>query len=86
MQGAGKLKILAFYPDEDTQAWKAREAVIPPGWINARDASAGLVVKGELYAIRAIPSLYLLDGRKRVLLKDAPAEQVITALGDGAAI
>ena len=28
-------------------------------------------MKDTLYAIRAIPSLYLLDGEKRVILKDA---------------
>lgn len=34
----------------------------------------------SLYSVRAIPSLYLLDGQKRVLLKDASIEDIHTAL------
>ena len=30
------------------------------------------VKQGALYDLKAMPSLYLLDGTKRVLLKDAP--------------
>jgi hypothetical protein len=31
----------------------------------------------ELYGIRAIPSMYLLDSNKEVILKDAVAEMVV---------
>lgn len=68
---AGKLRVLAFYPDEQEDEWRAYREMIPPEWLNGRDASPGQAVKNELYAIRAIPSLYLLDRDKRVLLKDA---------------
>lgn len=77
---AGLLKILAFFPDEDTAIWESYRGSMPGSWINARDGSKGLAVKNELYSIRAIPSLYLLDREKRVILKDATAEQVIAAL------
>jgi hypothetical protein len=30
----------------------------------------------ELYDLKAMPTLYLLDKDKKVLLKDAPVEQV----------
>ena len=33
-----------------------------------------------LYNVRAIPSLYLLDRDKTVLLKDAPEDRVFAAL------
>lgn len=77
----GRMIILAIYTDEDVTLWKAAAKDMPVGWINARDTSKGLVVKSDLYAIRAIPSLYLLDRDKRVLLKDATAEQVVMYLG-----
>ena len=32
------------------------------------------------YHIRAIPSMYLLDADKTVLLKDAPVERILRAL------
>lgn len=34
-----------------------------------------------LYDLKAMPSLYLLDGQKRVLLKDAPLSQIREVLG-----
>ncbi|WP_298645882.1 DUF5106 domain-containing protein [uncultured Proteiniphilum sp.] len=76
----GMLKVLAFYPDEDLETWRMHQMVLPENWINACDGSDSLIVKKSLYAIRAIPSLYLLDKDKRVLLKDGTAEQVIKEL------
>ena len=38
------------------------------------------------YHIRAIPSMYLLDADKTVLLKDAPAERILTYLQNDDAI
>lgn len=43
---------------------------IPASWINAYDDGCVLREKG-LYDLSAIPSLYLLDAQKRVLVKDA---------------
>lgn len=69
--GSGKMRVLALYPGEDMEEWKACAPEPPSAWLNGRDASAGLNIKNRLYAIRDIPSLYLLDKNKRVLLKDA---------------
>ena len=42
---------------------------MPAKWINAYDD--GMVIASEsLYNLNAIPSLYLLDTQKRVLVKD----------------
>lgn len=67
--GEGRLKLLMLYPDEDLRAWE-REAGDAEGWIDARDAT-GVLRREELYDLRAIPSMYLLDGQKRVLVKDS---------------
>ncbi|RHO67081.1 DUF5106 domain-containing protein [Parabacteroides sp. AF48-14] len=80
---SGKLKILALYPDEDIETWKAYRSAIPPTWLNACDGTAAKKIKSKLYAIRAIPSLYLLDKNKRVLLRDAVIEQIIPVLTAG---
>lgn len=69
LTAAGRLKILALYPDKDLAAWKGYQSEIPAGWINARDPHGR--VKDELYALRAIPTLYLLGRDKTVILKDA---------------
>lgn len=66
----GRLVVLALYPDEDLAAWRAHAGRIPSVWIDAYDRGAR-ISREELYDLRAIPSLYLLDAQKRVLVKDA---------------
>ena len=66
----GKLKVLALFPDEDLTEWQECRPQIPARWINAYDK--GCVVRDrELYDLKAIPALYLLDRDKRVMVKDA---------------
>ena len=49
--------------------------VYPEHWYNGFDPD--LVIRGEnLYNVRAIPSLYLLDRNKTVIMKDAPEARV----------
>lgn len=68
-----KLIILGIYPSVDIACWQASE--YPDFMLNAYDAS--LTIKNEeLYDLKAFPSLYLLDKDKRVLLKDAPIEDI----------
>ena len=66
---SGRLKVLAVYPDEDMTEWDKYVEDIPAEWINAYDP-AQEINKNELYDLRAIPSLYLLDKDKKVMLKD----------------
>lgn len=69
MQQEGMLRILAVYPDEDLSAWKAHYPQMPALWINAYDKSM-TIRDGMVYDLKAIPSLYLLDSEKKVLIKD----------------
>ncbi|MDR2413765.1 MAG: DUF5106 domain-containing protein [Odoribacteraceae bacterium] len=71
----GRIKIVAVYPDEDLSEWKEYLPNIPGEWINGYDEK--LALRGEkLYNLRAIPTLYLLDKEKTVLLKDARFELI----------
>ena len=65
----GVMKVLAIYPDEDITAWLNYRHNIPASWINSYDKQLRLRDE-ELYDLKAIPSLYLLDSEKRVILKD----------------
>ncbi|MCC8174790.1 MAG: DUF5106 domain-containing protein [Odoribacter sp.] len=65
-----KIAILAFYSDEDREAWNKFQHQMPSTWINAYDARM-IVQPHELYDLKAIPTLYLLDKEKNVILKDA---------------
>jgi hypothetical protein len=73
-----KLVVLALYPDEDTDLWLSYRDEIPSQWINARDPMSTLHESG-LYDLKAIPSLYLLDADKTVILKDCTEVSLIEA-------
>ncbi len=75
----GDLKVLSIYPDPDIELW--RENSYPEIMINGYDAQQR-IIKEQLYDLKAIPTLYLLDEQKRVLLKDAPVEGVEAYLRD----
>ena len=78
---AGKLAVLNIYIDSDLTEWYRYMPVYPDDWYNGYDPN--LVIRNDmLYNIRAIPSLYLLDEDKRVILKDAPQETVFAWLAN----
>lgn len=71
-----KITTLAVYPDEDLEAWRNYLPNMPQGWICAYDRGM-MITQQESYDLKAIPSLYLLDRDKRVLIKDgASVEQL----------
>lgn len=75
-----QLKIVALYPDEDLEAWKKHLTEIPAKWINGYDKE--LIIRNEeTYDLKAIPTLYLLDKDKKVLLKDVTFPQLEGYLG-----
>ena len=68
-------RLLAVYPDEDKEEWERHLPDFPKEWINGYDKK--LVIKEKnLYDLKAIPTLYLLDKDKKVLLKDATVAQI----------
>jgi len=71
----GLLKILAFYPDKNLDLWKNHLNEIPGTWINGYDKS-DVVINKQLYDLKAMPTLYLLDKDKKVILKDASIEVI----------
>lgn len=76
---SGRLKVADIYIDEDLDQWKAKRDTYPREWINGYDSDF-VIRTDRLYAVRAVPSLYLLDEKKNVLMKDAPQEMVLQAL------
>lgn len=65
----GMLTVLSVYPDEDIGEWTRHYDEQPSSWIRCYDRGCRIREKG-LYNLEAIPSLYLLDRNKRVILKD----------------
>ncbi len=73
------LIVLSIYPDEDLEQWEADFKDFPSEWIYAADPTAE-IKDNDKWGIRAIPSLYLLDENKKVLLKDATIEKIMDFL------
>ena len=71
---SGRLKVLAIYPDENSEAWREHLPQMPAGWTvghapMGKDGTAA-------YDLPGIPALYLLDRDKTVLLKNRPVDVI----------
>lgn len=73
------LAIVSIYIDQEIDKWREYEPNYPRSWITGYD-HLYRIREEQNYDIRAIPSLYLLDREKRVLMKDAPTERVLSYL------
>lgn len=77
---AGKMLAVAnVYPDEDLGEWIKYSEIYPKNWLNGYDHLLA-VNNIPLYNLRAIPSVYLLDREKRVILKDVPTDYLMQYL------
>ena len=79
MISSGTLAVVNVYIDEDIDAWKDYAVNYPESWYSGYDPDY-VIRQDLLFNVRAIPSLYLLDAEKRVIMKDAPTENVLAYL------
>jgi len=70
----GKLVVLSVYIDKDLAIW--RKVKYPEEWINSYNEDQ-CIMNRSLYDLRAIPSLYLLDKDKHVIIKDGAMNDII---------
>lgn len=70
----GKVSVLAVYTEGNEEAWRKALPDMPEGWMVGTDHQT--VKDHALYDLKAMPSLYLLDGKKKIILKDASYTQV----------
>ncbi len=76
---SGRLAVVNIYIDDDLKSWRGHLADFPKIWLNGYDTDH-VIRKDLIYNIRGIPSLYILDGDKRVVMKDAPEERALAFL------
>lgn len=74
-----KIKMLALYADGNKEIWENYRKNIPSSWINAVDLQQEIIKQG-LYDLKASPTIYLLDEKKRVLLKDTDLNELLNYL------
>lgn len=67
------LTILSVYPDDDIEEWENYLDKLPDNWLHSYDKDMQ-VTKNKLYDLKAIPTIYLLDKNKKVILKDTSVE------------
>lgn len=66
------IKVFAIYIDDKPEEW--RVAKYPAEWLNGY---APEIDSEELYNIRALPCLYLLDKDKKVISRDTSVEKIL---------
>lgn len=77
----GGLTVLAVYAAGDRALWERTKGALPASWNVGFEA--GAIDERELYVLPAMPTLYLLDDAKRVVLKDASLPQLRALLAEG---
>ncbi|MCM1310930.1 MAG: thioredoxin family protein [Bacteroides sp.] len=60
--------VLAVCIESSPKLWEQTRDSLPEKWIKAYDRSG--IISEDLYVIRSMPSIYLLDGDRRVILKN----------------
>ena len=78
-QQSGRLKILTIYPYADVEAWRERVGLLSTNWINSYNPESS-ILSDELYELKITPALYLLDGQKRVIVREGGLSEVEQAL------
>lgn len=76
---SGKLHVLAIYSGDDHDLWKRTASSLPKTWSVGYDA--GTLQENGSYVIRTLPTLYLLDTNKQVILKEASITSLLSETG-----
>lgn len=66
------VQVVAVYIDDKVEVWQ--KAQYPSAWFSVY---APEIDRQDLYDIKALPTLYLLDAQKKVIVKDGMIEHVI---------
>lgn len=72
-ENSGRMKVLSVCIEGETEGWKKWKA--PEGWIDGCDKQR-VLLEEDLYDLRNLPAIYLLDADKRILLKNATVQKL----------
>lgn len=74
-----QIQVVAIDPMEDKKLWADYQIHIPNNWINGFDHK-DILIKKALYNILAYPTLYLIDDKNKVILKDPDYQYLLNFL------
>lgn len=77
--GNGDIRMIAAYLGDDYELWREHAAKLPQTWETGIDRK-GRIDDGELYVVRATPSIYLIDATGKIVLKDSDLAHLGEAL------
>lgn len=70
------LTVMSIYPGNNIAQWFEKLPSMPQkNWINAYD-NGMIITNKRMYDIKTIPTIYLLDKKKRIILKDTSLEEI----------
>ena len=70
------LSVLHIYPGSNIPLWQESLPFMPQkNWVHAYDKSSVLTNK-RVYNLKTLPTIYLLDQNKSIILKDASLEEI----------
>lgn len=73
-----KTDVLAVCITGDERRWRSTLSQLPTDWTPAFDRSD--IMANDTYVIRSMPSVYLLDPERRVVLKNPTVDKLLNAL------
>lgn len=71
----GRLNVLAVYTEGKKDVWESNKNVLPKNWTVVMDVDG--INDDNIYDLKTMPTLYILDKDKKVLLKDVSVPQII---------
>lgn len=78
LQQEEELKVLSVYTQGKSKLWLDHAPLMPKNWVNVSDRQQ--ITLHKTYYLRVLPSLYLLDRNKKVLLKNTSVEDLLNYL------
>lgn len=75
----GRLSVLALYADDNRALWERTADSLPSEWSVGYVTSD--IIETQRYVLRSMPTLYLLDADKRVILKEASPADIAGMFG-----
>lgn len=75
-----KLTVIAIYAEGKRDVWDKTRNDLPENWLVGYDITG--VLDEEIYNLPAMPTFYLLDSDKRVILKDPDLKRLIARIAE----
>lgn len=72
------VQVIAIDAEEDQDLWDSTKHSLPEKWIVG--FSTDPIQDDETYVLQMTPTIFLLDGNHKILLKDATVEQLLDSI------